>query len=361
MQSIHAMRLGCDPEFFFTKDGKVVGSEKAIPEVGFDTGGARLVRDGVQVEINPAPDTCRAYLVNNIAQAFRQIAKVMSEKGLEASFDRRIKMDREELLSLAPEARQLGCAPSISHYDKNFDIAKLVRGRVTKGRSAGGHIHIGVDGYSDSYQPYEAVRERVDQLIPLLDVVVGNTWVIWDKDPSNATRRKLYGRAGECRLPSHGGVEYRTLSNFWLQHEALVSLVFGMVRWAASVVIDNAHTKTILDCVDPKDIVRAINKNDVDLATSNWEKVKPVVKEVCGTRGGITVNNGEMPFHEVDIIDHFIRKGQEHWWPSATHDVVKHWISIPEGHQIGWGEMRKTVIADMRKEKVNVEAHLQVS
>lgn len=359
--------LGCDPEFFFAKNGKVIGSEKVIPEKGLGTQEvAKIVRDGVQVEINPRAETCRAFLMNNISSAFKAIHTVVKREGLTLEMGRRIRVDKEELLSLSPEAMRLGCAPSISHYDKGFDIAKIVKGRTIKSRSAGGHIHIGCNsGHAIREKPdYPEVRERANILVPLLDTIVGNTFVIWDTDPANAVRRKLYGRAGEHRLPDHGGLEYRTLSNFWLYHEALASLVFGMVRIAASLVIGDARAKTshsqeILSAVDPKEIVKAINKNDPALALDNWEKVKKVLKRLYGN---YFVNYTDFMYDEIDLIDFFLKKGQEFWWPSNKHDVLNHWLTMPEGHAVGWGTFcHMRVWPEYKKEMESVKANEPVS
>ena len=71
----HVISLGCDPEFFFSKKGKVIGSEKVLPENGLcdSSGYGKIVMDGVQAEINPSPSTCRASLGYNIRNCFTNI------------------------------------------------------------------------------------------------------------------------------------------------------------------------------------------------------------------------------------------------------------------------------------------------
>ena len=52
----HAYRsfvLGADPEFFFTINKKIVGSEKVLRKISMN----RIVEDGVQAEIHP-PQIC---------------------------------------------------------------------------------------------------------------------------------------------------------------------------------------------------------------------------------------------------------------------------------------------------------------
>ena len=69
-----SVTLGCDPEFFFSQGGKVIGSEKVAPEslvssrytAGYGPQGhtKNFVLDGVQVELNPNPNPCPAHLSN---------------------------------------------------------------------------------------------------------------------------------------------------------------------------------------------------------------------------------------------------------------------------------------------------------
>ena len=81
----------------------------------------------------------------------------------------------------------------------------------------------------------KALHEDPLLAVKILDIVVGNTCVIMDRAPSQVERRKVYGRAGEYRLPAHG-IEYRTLSNFWLRSYQLTHLVFSLARFAINIL-----------------------------------------------------------------------------------------------------------------------------
>ena len=55
---LNYVTLGCDPEFFFSKNGAIVGSEKVLDKNGFVVNGSsKFVIDGVQAELNPIPNT----------------------------------------------------------------------------------------------------------------------------------------------------------------------------------------------------------------------------------------------------------------------------------------------------------------
>jgi hypothetical protein len=230
---------GADPELFIaTKDGKVVGGERAIPQDGlgdsyYDSWNQkrrmtrkRVVLDGVQVEFNVAASQCRASLGADIKATFASLKRHLdaANNGLVPSFEAVVRVDPEELKALSEAAQKLGCQPSANIHDRNASVT------VTKAnenlRSAGGHIHLGL------HKPLMEHRERLPFL---MDVIVGNTCVLIDRNPLAAERRTLYGRAGEYRIQPHG-LEYRTLSNFWLRSYQLMSLVMGLSKLAASVL-----------------------------------------------------------------------------------------------------------------------------
>lgn len=354
---ITKMTFGCDPEIFLLKGGQVIGAEKVIPEEGLTTltrnpttnactvprkGG--IVLDGVQVELNPAPSKCRALLANEISAAFKTLKKHLATMdGITASFTQVVEVDPAELDSLSEKSKALGCAPSNNIYDSGAKIG--VNPATYTKRSAGGHIHLGL---RDDLKPH---RER---LVPLLDIFVGNTSVLMDRHPGNAERRKVYGRAGEHRLPAHG-LEYRTLSNFWLRGYPLFSGVLGLSRLAVNVL---AHTQKIqpdpwnktdfyekaeddiLQVVDVDAVRSAINNNDVELAKKNWSVVREYLSKHAHFYGtGLHARN-------LDAFDFFVSKidtdGIEYWWPD---DPMEHWTTKygtvhhqrgADGHDLGW-------------------------
>ena len=83
MLQFKSIVFGCDPEFFFSKNGEVIGAEKVIAENGLEykrgdfedkkdgdtvsgysrgAGNSKIIIDGVQAELNPRANTCRALL-----------------------------------------------------------------------------------------------------------------------------------------------------------------------------------------------------------------------------------------------------------------------------------------------------------
>ncbi len=69
--------FGCDPEFFFLKDGEVVESASVIVD-GRSGDRNIIITDGVQAELNPQPDTCRQSLGVNRTSCVKEIKQQLS-------------------------------------------------------------------------------------------------------------------------------------------------------------------------------------------------------------------------------------------------------------------------------------------
>lgn len=347
----YAINFGADPEFFFKENGKVIGAEKVLPKGGLkrkelqykldaqdkripvpgnpysyeveekETGNPYVIIDGVQAEFNVVPNHCRQSFSTNLATCFKKVFEEIKGKGITTSFAQTVEVTKDEMNSLSPEAQQFGCAPSENAYARTkvtiTDASKYLS------RSAGGHIHI---GHMDNI--IQAVLANTDLTVPILDIVVGNTMVLIDRDPGNVERRKNYGRAGEFRLPTHG-LEYRTLSNFWLRSYQTMSLVLGMVRLAVCIAADAKASKKLLSLVDPKDIARAINENDAELAQQNFDKVKAFLQGIAFSKGETNPLEGS----RLTQFEYFASKGLDYWFKE---DVMKHWINHSYTASNGW-------------------------
>ena len=351
--------IGCDPEIFFQRNGKIIGAEKVIPEKGIssyyqrDNSNEKIVLDGVQAELNPSPDACRALLANKIQLQFRALRnrlKELGDKDLSISFSSVVEVSKDELDSLSDQAKVFGCAVSKNRYDKRSKVR--VDARKYLKRSAGGHIHL---GFSDN----KRLMENREKLVPLLDVMVGIPSVLIDRDPNAIERRRVYGRAGEYRLPKHG-LEYRTLSNFWLRAYPLASLMWAQARNAVAILDSTLRkqpkqvacpqgikmysddywnknypptwnaSKELLKEIDLREVRRAINRNDLTLALKVFGEVSKFITKYMPKQDGLNASN----LKEFDFFCKMIwEKGIEYWFPDES---LKHWTSEWEGHAAGW-------------------------
>lgn len=338
--------FGSDPEFFFQNEkGKIIGSEHVLEKAGKEIvsskfGSASIqpfgtfsafVLDGVQVEMNTNAHSCRQSMGIEIAYAFRALRDhLQKEKGgkITACFSNTVEVGKKEFDALSDKSKEFGCAPSFNLYNGEAKIG--VDPSIYRKRSAGGHIHLGMKNGGELYKN----RER---LIPLLDCLVGLTSVLVDRDPGNKERRKVYGRAGEYRLPNHG-LEYRTLSNFWLRSYPLMGMVLGLCRLASYTLADSLENrgdpeKELLDSMDMEKVILAINENNYSLARKLWKGVEKFIEKNVPvyTSGYLSAPLLPQFNHFVDMID---KKGIEHWFPE---DPIAYWSHVADEARIGQG------------------------
>lgn len=344
---IHNISFGCDPEFFFSANGDIVGAENILPENGVvysnrmavsgESHAGKIIIDGVQAELNPIPSTCRQLLANDISRCFIELDKISKSRGVDLDFSQTVEVKKGTFDKLSDKSKKFGCAPSKNAHNKNSSIK--INPSVYRKRSAGGHIHLG-----RTYAEDGSFSEP-DRVVKMLDILLGNTCVLIDRDKGNIERRKSYGRAGEYRTPPHG-LEYRTLSNFWLKNYVLFSFVMGLARMSVSIVKEDLD-KEFLKVVEMKDVEKAINKNDFNLAYKNFLKIEPVLSEIS-TAGGYkqTLTVGNIP-----LFKHFVDKGVDYWFKESP---LKHWVSLAGSTSLahGWENfLEAKVLKDMEKTK----------
>lgn len=346
--------LGCDPEMFFKHGERILGAEKILPltgleyQVGTEAGGkfldgqgadhtigtvSRVIIDGVQAELNPRPSDCRARLVSEISALFRKLKDhLKSFNGVGVDFSQTVQLSEEDFEELPENAKKFGCMPSKNANDGGKESSITVDPSVYRYRSAGGHIHMGRPlSQGENYDKMDKVLKDPERLIRMMDILVGNTCVLLDRDPGNVERRKVYGRAGEFRTPPHG-VEYRTLSNFWLRHPVLASLVFGLAREAMTLVAEDKD-KLFVDAVSMSDIADAINTNDYVKALANFEKIKPLITEFVNHDGFVGDAYHPLNSASLELFRHFYEKGIGHWF---TEDPLDVWTKMDSGYNNGF-------------------------
>jgi len=150
--------------------------------------------------------------------------------------------DRDQLRTRA--AQQFGCDPDYNVYTRKANPRPKATDKTL--RSAGGHVHVGTDK-----DPFSMGKT--------LDLLLGVPSVLLDKDEQ---RRLLYGKAGAIRFKPYG-LEYRTLSNFWIWDEKTIEWVYHQVQDAIEFCDEyncefaESNSKSIIQC---------INNNDKELA-----------------------------------------------------------------------------------------------
>lgn len=246
--SIKNITIGSDPEMFILTESKVLttpqyriygSKDNPFP---LNNDGFFVQRDNMAAEFCIPPAKNVKEFTRNIALGIFLVSEMLPEGYSLAPIPSAI-FD-PFLIDNDGEALVFGCDPD---YDA-YTLAKNAKPCSTNKylRSTGGHIHIGYD------DPNTATSVNI---IKLLDLFLGVPSVILDND---IERRQLYGNAGAFREKSYG-VEYRTLSSFWLKDAQHVEWVFNTTLEALGrynefivngVLVDKQTESLIVDCIN---------------------------------------------------------------------------------------------------------------
>lgn len=344
---VESCTFGNDVEGFLEEDGRVIGAEKVIPPAGLDITDptlkykyGKIVLDGVQFEFHPLAGLCRQTQGSYVKYALQTLQRhLAATPSIKISLKSVVNIDDDVYEKLSPAAKLLGCGESLNVYE---DQPPICVPPDFKGRSAGGHIHMGIHN--------AVIRANPKPFVKALDALVGNTCVLIDREPLAAERRMSYGRAGEYRMPAHG-VEYRTLSNFWLQDWHLMSFVLGMARLALNVTTqqqsygENGYSRDdnwkpldeLNTLIDQEAIRKAINENDLELAKENFKGVKEFLVNHVPNAMPLNVRN-------IAKFEYFTAKVQENgldYWFKG--DPIKRWETY--GGMGGWESFLDRAVA----------------
>lgn len=356
--------VGSDPELFVRKTPNyktVTGAEKLLTEgeIVEPHGYGKIIIDGVQLELNPKYSSCRESHAHFVASLITEASARAKKKGMALDFSVGRRITPTELRTLKPENQKFGCSESFNANESPIDLGMIDATKVYT-RYAGGHIHIGGD-----WVP-KIMKSHPDLVIRLCDAIAGNTMVLFDRDPANVERRKLYGRAGEYRLPKCG-VEYRTLSNFWMSNYQMYSLAFGLVRLAVNAAQTQKSAASALNDiyteVTQDDIVRAINENDYDLAFKNFQHIRKVIYKLVsdnvyhGSRFGL---HGDTAKKFDYFLEKYTTEGYSYWF--GENNPEKYWTQkYRTSARCGFNDFLRTVVSQDMENKGNSNRRLHIA
>ena len=243
--------FGTDPEFALktVADNRIVS---AIPvlnrskENKIDLGDEhKIYFDNVLLEANIPPADSKDDLKNKLRALYAKSQELLKNYKLAAVASHTFGEDE----CSHPEAQRFGCDPELD-VDAGMPAYPPSGGHTF--RSAGGHIHIG-----------NFVRDTIEEkinLVYLMDLFVGVPAVLLDNDPTSLERKRLYGKAGRFRDCEYG-LEYRTLSNFWLSSPELTDIIYDLTNLAAETDIEGNALK-VLKKFKRATVVNTINNLD---------------------------------------------------------------------------------------------------
>lgn len=224
--------LGADPEFFLLKGNRPVPAYGLIPgtkDKPHKTDCGAIQVDGVAVEFNINPTNNVDEWCSNIERTMRVLRGRLNDYIF--MIEPTVQFDKKEFKNLPHEATILGCDPDWNAYSRRPNRAP----RIPLGfRTAAGHVHVGWTSGQSSLDPDHV--ETGFMMTKQLDLALHVPMMY--ADTANIERQNYYGAAGAMRSKPYG-MEYRVLSNFWLQRKELQAWVFNQTMWAAKEFFNN--------------------------------------------------------------------------------------------------------------------------
>lgn len=220
--------IGADPEVFVLKDNKLVPAWGLIPGTKaepYPVDGGAVQVDGMALEFNINPAKTSTEFVHNIHHVLSQLKAMIPgyeiTQTITGSFD---------MKGLPKEATEIGCDPDYNAYDEG---AQNIPPPDVGYRMVGGHVHI---GWTNDADPFDFTHfTTCIQLAKQLDWALFIPSLLFD---NNSSRRQSYGQPGNFR-PKPYGIEYRTLSNFWIHSPKLTEMVFNQAMKAVTDLAEN--------------------------------------------------------------------------------------------------------------------------
>lgn len=258
----YGITVGADPEvmLFDTKLSKmasVIGHLGGTKRNPIPVKCGAVQEDNVMAEYNIDPATSADEFSNN-HEIVQGILEAMLPPNLILTRASSHEYTKEQLESFGDAAFIMGCEPDFNVYEFINNPSPNARG--TGLRTAGGHVHIGYDN------PNEDSAILVGRAC---DLVMGLRSLIEDPDER---RRELYGKAGAIRIKPYG-MEYRTLSNYWVFDDKMRKEIFNRAVHAVWLV-KMGHVTFDTTCgLEPRVVQECINNNDKELAEKLLNKV----------------------------------------------------------------------------------------
>ena len=212
---ITKIKLGTDPELYIANDTEVVSAEgliggtKKAPKYITEEGHA-IQEDNVMVEFNTPPCSSAEEFTKEINVVLTYLEATLGLQNLRLHYSASEVLDPKYLKT--KQAQQFGCEPDFNAYLRCANTPPEPSSAL---RTAGGHIHVGYPNAGDVGQ--------VEDIVRAMDLFLGLPSVIMDQDDR---RKTMYGKAGAFRFKDYG-LEYRTLSNFWIYTDELKKWAFN--------------------------------------------------------------------------------------------------------------------------------------
>lgn len=244
------MRLGSDPEVFLVdSNGKhisaigFINADKWHPmQIPDMDSGFTLQEDNVALEYGIPPAASADELIFSI-EAVMERSKAwlpnLSFSKLSCTI-----YDKDQMMDA--RAHVFGCEPDYCAWTQEPNSPPNPSHPFM--RSAGGHIHV-------------ETKAHGLQVVKAMDLFLGVPSVLMD---TGEDRKQMYGKAGAFR-PKPYGVEYRTLSNFWIFEKKYMQWVWNSTERALANLGQAEKYQDL--------ILESINSNNKEVAQQLCEEL----------------------------------------------------------------------------------------
>lgn len=272
--------IGADVEFFIKdkKKNKIVSAVDIVEgtkENPLKLEHCGIQRDNVLLELNINPSTNCEEFGHNCRNAIWDANNYLKAINVNLCIDNRASHNLDETELSDERAFLFGCDKDYDCWHIDTPSQEIDPFEVGSFRTCGGHVHIGFNN-KEEVGPHSILRVGKN-----CDFLMGVPSLLYDKD---LKRRRLYGQAGRIRPKSYG-LEYRTLSNFWIFAYKTRHWVFKQAL--ASI---NSHLCALVEesPEDKESMCKAINEYDIDIALNiikkysifiNYEYILPRIKK----------------------------------------------------------------------------------
>jgi len=248
------IQMGVDPEVFLRKGNDFICAWGVIPgdkENPYKVNRGAVQVDGFALEFNIDPVNTEQDFVLSINEVFHRLQEMVAGVG-DVVITPVAPFSLDYIQAQDPKARELGCDPDFNAWENGKQFPAPCGDRPF--RTGAGHVHI---GWTENENPRDEMHmQKCIALTKQLDFFLGLPSVILDEDK---IRKQMYGKAG-CFRPKSYGLEYRTLSNFWLQKEEWIRLIYKNSHLALQrLIVGDAFFRE-------KDIQYIINEGNKDKA-----------------------------------------------------------------------------------------------
>jgi hypothetical protein len=205
----------------------LIGGSKLRPlQVGE---GFFVQEDNVALEFNIPPATRKSEFIKYIQAGVGHCRAALTKVNLHMHIAGSVDMPDSELQS--PSAFEFGCNPF--HNAWSFEKPKALSMDMLDNpatRFAAGHVHIGIPGITSDplLRAYWARALDVCLAAPAL------WWMTEVELAQERVRRTMYGKAGSFR-PKPYGLEYISLSNFWIKDSARIGAVWDAIYYVHTI------------------------------------------------------------------------------------------------------------------------------